>query len=179
MVESLLQSASSFKKAGMLHNAKKAYETAANFFTSKFDDEGMQRCYLSLSTLVRTSIPVLDSVCYESPRMATVTGINLDPMSFQPEEYGRYFRVWFHGSAPDHLVGEEFVYRAPHYADIESFGDHVSTVISSMLPAYVPIDLVLDDGLHSNSNNATKTGAYVPRPSQRRVKMEKVVLNER
>jgi hypothetical protein len=111
--------------------------------------------------------------------MATITGINLDPMSFQPEEYGRYFRVWFHGSAPDHLVGEEFVYRAPHYADIESFGDHVSTVISSMLPGYIPIDLVLDDGLHSNSNSAAKAGAYVPRPSQRRVKLQKVVLSER
>ena len=111
--------------------------------------------------------------------MATITGINLDPMSFQPEEYGRYFRVWFHGSAPDHLVGEEFVYRAPHYAGIESFGEHVSTVISSMLPDYIPIDLVLDDGLHTNSNSTAKAGAYVPRPSQRRVKLQKVVLSER
>ena len=176
LVVSLLKAAEMFKRANMYQNSRTAYSLAAKFFASKFDDEGMQQSYLALAMLIKVSVPRLDAVCYENPKMASITGVNLNPIAFQPSEYGRFFRVWFHGSAPDHLVGEEFVYRAPHNTSIEGFGDHVSRVIEAQLPPYVPIDLILDDGLHGAGETARKTGAYVARPSQRRVNMKKVVL---
>lgn len=57
---------------------------------------------------------------------------------------GRFYRVWFHGGAPDELIGAEFVYRTASTIKLEEFGEELKEVIRCIIPDNTPIHLVLD-----------------------------------
>lgn len=57
---------------------------------------------------------------------------------------GRFYRVWFHGGAPDELIGAEFVYRTASDVKLEQFGKELKEVIRCIIPDKTPIHLVLD-----------------------------------
>ena len=57
---------------------------------------------------------------------------------------GRFYRVWFHGGAPDELIGAEFVYRTASTVKLEQFGQELKEVIRCIIPDNTPIHLVLD-----------------------------------
>jgi hypothetical protein len=57
---------------------------------------------------------------------------------------GRFYRVWFHGGAPDELSGVEFVYRTEGAVRLDQFGEELREVIKSIIPGRTPIHLVLD-----------------------------------
>ncbi|GMH54206.1 hypothetical protein TrST_g8868 [Triparma strigata] len=156
-----------FKLAGS-KKAKATFTLAADLFASRFDDDGMRRAYLILSTLDKNKVPILEAHP-ESPKISNLTGIAVNPSPHAPSDCGTFFRVYFHGSAPDDLVGAEYVYRAPGSMPIEKFGDHVAAVLHGLLPPHVPVDLILDDG-RTNQQSNTK-GHYIARPSQRRGKV--------
>jgi hypothetical protein len=85
--------------------------------------------YERLSRTVVSRVPPIDSslqeVCVNVP-------------------LGRFYRVWFHGGAPDELIGAEFVYRASSEVNLEKFGAELREVIRCIIPDKTPIDLVLD-----------------------------------
>jgi hypothetical protein len=65
-------------------------------------------------------------------------------------QIGRFYRVFFHGGAPDDLLHaqgtEGFVYRVPSSFSIRDFASRLETSIRSILPSKSTIDIVLDDG---------------------------------
>ena len=57
---------------------------------------------------------------------------------------GRFYRVWFHGGAPDELIGAESVYRTASWVRLDQFGEQLREVIQCIIPDRTPIHLVLD-----------------------------------
>jgi hypothetical protein len=84
-------------------------------------------------------------------RLARTVVSNVPPIdaSLQQEAcvavpLGRFYRVWFHGGAPDELIGAEFVYRTASGVKLEQFGRELREVIRCIIPDKTPIHLVLD-----------------------------------
>ncbi len=65
-------------------------------------------------------------------------------------QIGRFYKVYFHGSAPDDLLhsqgSEGFIYRVPNSVQIKDFSSRLENAIRCILPAKTMIDLLLDDG---------------------------------
>ena len=65
-------------------------------------------------------------------------------------QIGRFYKVYFHGSAPDDLLhsqgSEGFIYRVPNSVQIKDFASRLENAIRCILPAKTMIDLLLDDG---------------------------------
>ena len=114
---SLVTAAELFRLAAS-KKAKQTFIIAADLFARRFDDDGMKRAYMILATLGKNRVPVLEAHP-ESPKISSITGIALNPSPHAPSECGTFYRVYFHGSAPDELVGAEYVYRAAGAVGIE------------------------------------------------------------
>ena len=130
MVDEAESAGELFLKAGIVESSRYSWNLVTKFYSEMFNYGRLAGVYGKLARVVASEIPVVD------------TSNQLEMSS----PLGRFYRVYFHGAAPDELMGAEFVYRAEVLMKLEEFGHHLSTVIKSILPNKTPIDLVLDDG---------------------------------
>jgi len=130
MVEEAENAGDLFLRAGIVENSRTSWSIATRFHAERYDYVRLANVYRMLSQVVASQVPVVDTS---------------NPLELY-SPLGRFYRVWFHGSAPDELIGAEFVYRASVSVKLEEFGKKVSHVLGSLLPEGTPIDLVLDDG---------------------------------
>lgn len=66
---------------------------------------------------------------------------------------GRFYRVWFHGAAPDDLQGVEFVYRAaPSTTNLEEFRESAKAALQAFLGDNTRL-IYLDDGKSEGSKD--------------------------
>lgn len=117
-----------FLSAGIIESSRFAYSLATNYYAEKFNYAKLAIAYGNLAKTVVSQVPTID--------------VNL------PQEVcstlGRFYRVWFHGGAPDELSGVEFVYRTEGAVRLDQFGEELREVIKSIIPGRTPIHLVLD-----------------------------------
>jgi hypothetical protein len=132
-----------FLTAGIIQRSRLSWSVATQFYAENFNFARLAYCYQRLSTVVASQIPVVD----------TNSAHELS------SPLGRFYKVYFHGSAPDELVGKEFVYRTSTDDTLEAFGQRISKILESVLHEGTPIDLYLDDGRPEESGRK--------RPSQR------------
>ena len=158
MVEEIEIAGDLFLKANIEDFSRKAWTLAAEFYSQSYNYPRLCQSYLRLSQVVTSHVPIVD----------TSNQIELS------SHFGRFYRVWFHGSAPDELNGKEFIYRTHVAIRLEEFGNKLVAVLKSLLPEGVPIDLVLDDGrpeMHDGPSGIRNPNAALireKRPSQRR-----------
>lgn len=123
-----------FLRAGIVESSRYAWNVATYIYSETFNYARLARAYGRLALVVTSKIPVVDTS-------------NQFDMSSQ---IGRFYRVYFHGGAPDDLLHaqgtEGFVYRVPSSFSIKDFASRLETSIRSILPAKSIIDIVLDDG---------------------------------
>ena len=120
-----------FLSAGIAESSRFAWSLATQIYAEKFNYGKLAHAYRQLANVVSSNVPVIDT--------------NSHALELS-HPLGRFYRVWFHGGAPDEINGTEFVYRAAGSIKLDQFGDQLSDVIKGILPENTPIDLVLDDG---------------------------------
>jgi hypothetical protein len=98
-------------------------------YSEKFSYGKLKHVYERLANTVVSRVPPLDS---NQQEVAVTVPL------------GRFYRVWFHGGAPDELIGAEFVYRTASDVKLEQFGKELKEVIRCIIPDKTPIHLVLD-----------------------------------
>ena len=158
MVEEIEIAGDLFLKANIEDFSRKSWTLAAEFYSQSYNYPRLCQAYLRLSQVVTSHVPIVD----------TSNQIELS------SHFGRFYRVWFHGSAPDELNGKEFIYRTHVSIRLEEFGNKLVAVLKSLLPEGAPIDLVLDDGrpeMHDGPSGIRNPNASLireKRPSQRR-----------
>lgn len=118
-----------FLKAGIIASSRYAWSLAVRHYAEKFNYGKLKHVYERLSNTVVSMIPPLDP----NQQEVSVT-----------VPLGRFYRVWFHGGAPDELIGAEFVYRTASHVKLEQFGKELKEVIRCIIPDNTPIHLVLD-----------------------------------
>jgi len=150
MVEEAETAGDLFLKAGIVESSRFAWSLATQFYSETFNYARLAYVYRRLSLVISSQVPEVDP------------NNQLELSS----ELGRFYRVWFHGSAPDELVGEEFVYRAAVFVKLEEFGKHISNVLKSLLPEGTSIDLVLDDGRPEEVKKRPRRAVLVSRGGQ-------------
>ncbi|GAX19245.1 hypothetical protein FisN_4Lh171 [Fistulifera solaris] len=128
MVEEAEAAGELFLKAGIIDNSRFAWNLAAQYFAERFNYNKLQSIYGNLSRAVVTQVPTIDP---DVPQEVTST-------------LGRFYRVWFHGGAPDELTGMEFVYRAESSLCLAKFGAELKQTVKSIIQENTPIHLVLD-----------------------------------
>ena len=138
MVEEAEAAGDLYLRAGIAESSRYAWGLATQFYSIKFNYAKLGHAYRRLSTVVQSRVPVVDT--------------NEQALELS-HPLGRYYRVWFHGSAPDELIGAEFVYRAAGYVKLEEFGKLLFDAIKCIIPDNTPIDLVLDDGRPEESSS--------------------------
>jgi len=130
MVEEAETAGDLYLKAGVVESSRFAWSLATQFYSETFNYAKLAHVYRRLALVVESQVPSVD------------TNNQLELSS----PLGRFYRVWFHGGAPDELMGAEFVYRAGATVKLEKFGRALCSVLKCVLPEKTPIDLVLDDG---------------------------------
>lgn len=135
----------SLLNAGIAESSRFAWSLATQIYAEKFNYGKLAYAYRQLANVVSSNVPVIDT--------------NSHALELS-HPLGRFYRVWFHGGAPDEINGTEFVYRAAGSIKLDEFGDQLRDVITGILPENTPIDLVLDDG---------RPERYGFKPNQRRV----------
>jgi hypothetical protein len=120
-----------FLDAGIAESSRYAWSLATQIYAERFNYGKLAHAYTQLANVVSSNVPVIDT--------------NSHALELS-HPLGRFYRVWFHGGAPDEINGTEFVYRAAGSIKLDQFGDKLSAVIRGILPENTPIDLVLDDG---------------------------------
>ncbi len=128
MVEEAEAAGELFLKAGIIDNSRLAWNLAAQYYAERFNYNRLQSIYGNLSRAVVTQVPTIDP---DVPQEVTST-------------LGRFYRVWFHGGAPDELTGMEFVYRAEAAFCLAKFGAELKQTVKSIIQENTPIHLVLD-----------------------------------
>lgn len=100
MVEEVEAAGLLFLKAGIIESCRFAWNRATQYYAEKFNYAKLAIVYGNLSRAVVSQVPSIDT---SLPQEVLTT-------------LGRFYRVWFHGGAPDDLNGVEFVYRSkcPH-----------------------------------------------------------------
>lgn len=131
MIESSELAGELFLKAGIAESSRVAWGLATNYYAVRYNYFKLAHAYRRLSMVVSSDVPVVDT--------------NEHALDFS-HPIGRFYRVYFHGGAPDELIGTEFVYRTPSSVKLQEFGQQLSEVIRCVLPENTPIDLLLDDG---------------------------------
>jgi hypothetical protein len=152
MIEAAEAAGELYLNAGIPESSRAAWGLATSYYAVRYNYAKLARAYRQLSLVVASQVPFVDT--------------NEQGLDFS-HPIGRFYRVWFHGGAPDDLLGAEFVYRAPSSVKLQEFGDNLSRVIRSILPENTPIDLVLDDGRpeqHSNWRTSQQRRALGPGP---------------
>jgi hypothetical protein len=141
MAEELEAAGHLFLKAGVIESSRFAWNLAAQLYAEKFNYAKLTNAYNNLAKAVVSQVPPIDA---SLPQEILAT-------------LGRFYRVWFHGGAPDDLSGVEFVYRTPGDVPLKQFGDELRDVIKSIIPDKTPIHLVLD-GLSEEKVEEGATG---------------------
>jgi hypothetical protein len=128
MVEEAEAAGELFLQAGITQSSRCSWNLAAHYYAETFNYTKLAITYSNLASTMVTSVPTLD--------------VNV------PQEIsaalGRFYRVWFHGGAPDELSGVEFIYRTEASVRLDQFGVHLREVIQSVIPDKTPIHLLLD-----------------------------------
>ena len=119
-----------FLRAGIVASSRYVWSLATRAYAQKFHYGKLAHVYGRLARTVVTQIPPIDSSLLQAVCVAV-------PL-------GRFYRVWFHGGAPDELIGAEFVYRTASNVKLEQFGKELREVIRCIIPEKTPIHLVLD-----------------------------------
>lgn len=96
MIEEVETSGALFLKAGIVESSRCAWGLAAEYHTEKFNFEKLAMVYDQLAGAVVSKVSPIDT---SLPQEVSTT-------------FGRFYRVWLHGEAPDELRGIEFVYRS-------------------------------------------------------------------
>lgn len=117
-----------FLMAGIIESSRFAYNLATKYYAEKFNYAKLAIAYGNLARTVVSQVPTIDVSLPQEVSAAL----------------GRFYRVWFHGGAPDDLTGVEFVYRTEGAVRLDQFGEELRAVIKSIIPARTPIHLVLD-----------------------------------
>ncbi|KAL7581257.1 hypothetical protein ACA910_006028 [Epithemia clementina (nom. ined.)] len=128
MVEEAERAGDLFLKAGIIESSRYALNLATQFYAQKFNYRKLAITYRNLERTVVSKVPPIDASL---------------PQEFSAT-LGRFYRVWFHGGAPDELSGVEFVYRTEGSIRLDTFGQELRAVIKSIIPDNTPIHLVLD-----------------------------------
>jgi len=132
-----------FLRAGIVENCRAAWSLATQYHAEKFNSAKLARAYQNLSRAIVSQVPRMDSS--SSHEMSTLLG--------------RFYRVWFHGGAPDELNGIEFVYRVADSVSLDDFGASLRSIISSIIPDSRPIHLMLD-GKMSQSHEESSVPSF-------------------
>ncbi len=90
MVEEAEAAGDLFLQAGLVESSRFCWSMATNFYSKVFNYPKLSFCYRKLSLVVASQVPVVDS------------GNQLEVSS----PLGRFYRVYFHGSAADELMGK-------------------------------------------------------------------------
>lgn len=98
MVEEVETAGSLFLKAGIIESSRFSWNRATQYYAEKFNYAKLSIVYGNLSRAVVSQVPSIDT---NLPQEVLTT-------------LGRFYRVWFHGGAPDDLNGVEFVYRSKY-----------------------------------------------------------------
>jgi Dock homology region 2 len=96
MVEEVEAAGALFLRSGIVDSSRFAWNLAAQYYAEKFNYAKLAIAYANLARVVVSQVPSIDT---SLPQEMTTT-------------LGRFYRVWFHGGAPDDLNGVEFVYRS-------------------------------------------------------------------
>lgn len=131
LVEEVELAGDLFLQAGIAESSRFAWSLATQIYAEKYNYGKLAYAYRRLATVVSSKVPIIDT--------------NSHALELS-HPLGRFYRVWFHGGAPDEINGTEFVYRASSAVKLEQFGNHLTDMIRGILPENTPIDLVLDDG---------------------------------
>ena len=119
-----------FLQSGIIESSRFAWSLATQYYAEKFIYGKLAHVYDRLARTVVSSVPPIDSSLQQEACVAV-------PL-------GRFYRVWFHGGAPDELIGAEFVYRTASSVKLEQFGTELREVIRCIIPDKTPIHLALD-----------------------------------
>ena len=123
-----------YLKAGIVESSRYAWSLATNFYSETFNYARLAYVYRRLAIVVTSQVPVID------------TSNQLDMSS----PIGRFYKVYFHGGAPDDLLhtqgSEGFIYRTPHSVQIKDFAATLENAVRSILPSKATIDMQIDDG---------------------------------
>jgi hypothetical protein len=119
-----------FQKSGIIASSRYMWSLAAQYYAEKYMYGKLTHVYERLARTVVSQVPTIDNTLEQ----AVNVGIPL----------GRFYRVWFHGGAPDELIGAEFVYRTPTNMTLTKFGKDLRDVLRCIIPEKTPIHLVLD-----------------------------------
>ena len=96
MVEEVETAGSLFLKAGIVESSRYSWNLATQYYAEKFNYAKLQDAYSNLAETMVSQVPFVDTSLPQE--VSTILG--------------RFYRVWFHGGAPDELSGVEFVYRS-------------------------------------------------------------------
>jgi Dock homology region 2 len=119
-----------FSKSGIVASSRYMWSLATKYYAEKFMYGKLAHVYERLGRTVVASVPTVDNTLQQEVNV----GIPL----------GRFYRVWFHGGAPDELIGAEYVYRSDANDSIVNFGKELRDVLRCIIPDNTPIHLVLD-----------------------------------
>jgi hypothetical protein len=123
-----------YLRAGIVESSRYAWSLATNFYSETFNYARLAYVYRRLAIVVTSQVPVID------------TSNQLDMSS----PIGRFYKVYFHGGAPDDLLhtqgSEGFIYRTPHSVQIKEFAATLENAVRSILPSKTTIDMQIDDG---------------------------------
>lgn len=128
MVEEAEDAGELFFAAGIIQSSRFAWNLATQYYAEKYNFAKLAIVYSNLARTVVTQVPTVDT---SLPQEVSAT-------------LGRFYRVWFHGGAPDELNGVEFVYRAEGSVRLPQFGEELRDAIKSIIPDRTPIHLLLD-----------------------------------
>lgn len=119
-----------FLRSGIIESSRYALSLATKYYAEKFKYGKLAHVYERLAQTVVSQVPPIDTGSHTEVCLAV-------PL-------GRFYRVWFHGGAPDELIGAEFVYRTAPDVKLDQFGEELRAVIRCIVPDKTPIHLVLD-----------------------------------
>lgn len=138
-----------FSKSGIIASSRYMWSLVTKYYADKFMYGKLALVYDRLSRTVVSQVPSIDNTLQQEVHI----GLPL----------GRFYRVWFHGGAPDELIGAEYVYRSAENVSIVDFGKELRDVLRCIIPAKTPIHLVLDgrpdDNMHQNQGGPRMGGA--------------------
>jgi len=134
MVEEAEISGDLYLRAGIVESSRYAWSLANQYYSETFNYARLAYVYRRLALVVTSQVPIID------------ISNQLDLSS----QIGRFYKVYFHGSAPDDLLqtqgSEGFIYRVPNSVQIKDFASRLESAVRCILPNKTTIDLLLDDG---------------------------------
>lgn len=128
MVEEAEIAGDLFLQSGVIESSRTAWNLATEYYSTKFMYSKLANVYGCLARAVVSQVPPIDASGQQEVSISM----------------GRFYRVWFHGGAPDELIGAEFVYRTASWIRLDQFGEQLREVIQCIIPDRTPIHLVLD-----------------------------------